>query len=557
MKKKKRGGEKLRGIKVGFHQGNIIRYIADAYGTVMQVVLEVVQNMLDKRAVAALIELDLVNRTLTTFDNGDGASKPEMRERIGNIGKHLKRLDDIGGKGIGNLSAIGILGPGGKYRLTTHPKSTAQGYTTYVMDYDMTDEAEVEFGELDQPAGFRLEHRGEVVKAMTTSVLVTNIQPSAILELERAENPAIALADRLSETYSKRFATEPKKTYIVRVIGADRDGTKVWERVVEPQRFPGTKKIFSENCGEFGTVVFETFFTEKRVKTPRFFVDHQGKFTFPARNLEVWSLLKHVFGSGYVQGVVHVPFGELTASRKTFRPSPETTALYYAMIEVASQIDEILKQVHQEEKMCRYTAIVGNVLDRLKPIFDRMPELLSSEFKGAVAKGRPPVDSHAVVKRTASGRGGSRRRRDSGEIVRRAVRREPGAHIGHGPAGRFKMSHRCGITVILEEADPASDLGTAWRVRVGTEKEEKGAVIINISHADWKAAKGGKKVNTAALDTYVSMLIAEVLSAEGMPKDHGRIFRTEFEEVFLEFQSLFVPRIPQQGSIYWEGEEDE
>jgi MinD superfamily P-loop ATPase len=137
---------------------------------------------------------------------------------------------------------------------------------------------------------------------------------------------------------------------------------------------------------------------------------------------------------------------------------------------------------------------------------------------------------------------------------RRVVPRKPKRHTGeYIVAGRdVKIITDTGLTVRVTEADPASIHGVKWRVRLGDEGRNKGAILINRSHIDFLEAE---RAGWSAERTYMLLLLLMSISLPlADTPERAEVFREEFEEKFLRFSKPLIPKIPSKAKKQAEDE---
>jgi len=90
-----------------FHFGSVLGIVADQYRTLMEAILEAIQNGLDARAAKINININQKARNVFIQDDGDGASKEHMDRCLANIAKSQKDRGKLGQFGIGVVASFG------------------------------------------------------------------------------------------------------------------------------------------------------------------------------------------------------------------------------------------------------------------------------------------------------------------------------------------------------------------------------------------------------------------------------------------------------------------
>lgn len=92
---------------LSFHFGSVLGIVADQYRTLMEAILEAVQNGLDARAAKINININQKARNVFIQDDGEGASKEHMDKCLQNIARSQKGRGKLGQFGIGVVASFG------------------------------------------------------------------------------------------------------------------------------------------------------------------------------------------------------------------------------------------------------------------------------------------------------------------------------------------------------------------------------------------------------------------------------------------------------------------
>jgi hypothetical protein len=551
---------KAQFFDAGFHSGRIIQYLAAIYGTLQQVVGELAQNFIDSEANQAHIILDLKERSLTSIDNGGGATRGEIQGNIQNLGFSRKPTKKgktlIGRKGVGNLAPLALASDDSRWSITTHSMRGNEGRTWFEVSLDakgLADKREVQFEKSELEPGFKLmDTYGNVIKGATTRVCITCLQPAALVEVRRMKNPATWLCQALAATYSASLL----RTGIKIVVTVKTDDENEDTDAVRPQFFQGEPKkvVMTSRTGK--EVVFDWYVMKTSPKKGgKLLFTHEDLVSFPMLNQkEVWGLVRPVFGSGFFQGYIRVPRGfcSLVPARTRFEPNQDLEDLIDVIARFHDQYAEPwLKEIVRENRESKSTKILKNVIDRIAPLFDEFPGLMDA-FKGFdQGPGRPPANPDLFHLRTKKP-GGSKPAKGKGGPEPKEGE-DTGRTIGASSTGNVVKCSK-GFSVKLVEADPTSPYGINWRIRIGDTGFEKGMMVLNRSHPDWVASEAQ---NEAAQDTYLTLLLLETMAASKIAEERAAIFKEEFETAFLRLRKPLVPRIPNVGKKSEVEEEEE
>ncbi|MBI4020846.1 MAG: ATP-binding protein [Candidatus Aenigmarchaeota archaeon] len=462
----------------GFHAGNTLLHLAQTYPTIEKVVQEILQNAIDAGATQAHVSLDLTECRLRAYDNGSGASKEQMRERVLNIGKPMKGGDKIGEKGIGNLAPVSLCT---RYRMITRPRDAKPRPPFFEFRFDPQDletQATVNFAYADRPD---FSFSGRFAES-STFIDVSGIKPAALQRLRKSPSKAAeALASAVTDAFPAKIkSTGIRITIEVKAAGQD------WEVEAKPVEFPGIRNEIHIPT-DLGEVVFELYLTLNQVQKPRILIDHQGKQAFPLQNLEAsWGDIEEFFGSGFIQGRIRLEFCTLAPDRTRLQMDDAYVHFHNALIKfVETYGTPWLRQVNEDRRAERLSKIAQEVVERLeKGLFGdgEIPESLRCPAgipgKGPEGKApRPPV--RRVVPPLVPG--GPPRQK--GQTRRKGKDRPDLAYRRVQPSARSAR----GMTALFREGDDAH--GYKWHARLGTEGPEKGGIIINMSHPDLTAAE--------------------------------------------------------------------
>jgi len=521
-------------VKVGFCAGNTMKYLAEDYSTIPEVVDEFVQNLLDAKATEAIIMINLKSRAIEAFDNGKGASEAEFTRKVQKISKSEKGEGDTGGKGIGNLASIGVMGKGGVYQLTTRQKSRSRAtspYFTASLKYDHLDNAdEVSFtfeqhGSSHTFQGFRTVD-GRDVSAMTTRVRTTCIEPTALTTITKSPDALRDLCEEIGGSYAAKIKNLNAKITIA-IIG-DKDS---W-MLVEPQEFKGRREdpVLIET--KSGIVKFEMFTTTSQEKKPIIRVRHKGVYDMDLRNMKaVWGDYKDVFGSGYIQGCIHLNFCETDTKRENFVWGDELQDFMEAIeVFVQDYAKKWLKELAKHQRIHRIQQSIENAMAAVDKFLKDNPDMLSESLRGAISDGHQPKDgAKKNVKLLGPRRKKTKNNPPISSIPRMTGEKPNMKHVsGQDDKGKKRtiVKGESGFTVLHVEPDPLTE-DINW-----TYKIDEGIVLVNINHKLFKVHSDKSK---ASLDTYVLELMRAALSEAKIRDERGDIGAHGFRSLFESF----------------------
>ena len=529
-------------IAVDFNAGNTVLYLAQTYGTVRKIVSELVQNMIDAKATRGVITVNLKSSSICSFDNGSGESKAKMKSNVQNIGASGKKDEDVGGKGIGNLAPLGVMGPGGEYQLITRPikrsRFTDPFFAASIGFDKLKGAKEVFFKFVDKNPSFTFRDFSAPIEVtgMTTYVKCTGVQKTALEWVRKNPNAVAELCTDIGGMYAAKIKQNKVQITIVVVPTRGKPLTKD----VELREFPGKKQDEIVIKTKSGPVKFEIYTTdtEKHKPHPQTMIRHQGKVDIKLRGLkDVWSDYKDVFESGYIQGYIHLDFGELNTKRTEFLWSDELEHLFEAIDEFVNKYARVwLKTLRKQKAMSRYTELAKDVMADIDRFLKQNPNLMPKQFKGAISKGHVTKRGKEVGK-FESPRGKSKQGpKEIPPLKPPREEKERKRHVS-SRAGKGKGSDRrlvqgqSGITLDLYEPDPLHD-GLGWRKRL-----ESGIIQVNISHKDYKICSDK---GNATLKMYMRMMVVGCWSEVGITNEKNKTAATTFTEHFDGWALKFV-----------------
>ena len=117
--------------KLSFNQGEALIRIAQTYITLLEVILEAVQNALDVNATRIKIVLNRQLRYIVIRDNGDGVNQDDFEKALVSVGCSGKEKNKLGEYGIGLIAPLGKCR---EFSFTSCPADTKQGYIEWTFN---------------------------------------------------------------------------------------------------------------------------------------------------------------------------------------------------------------------------------------------------------------------------------------------------------------------------------------------------------------------------------------------------------------------------------------
>jgi hypothetical protein len=292
-------------------------------------------------------------------------------------------------------------------------------------------------------------------------------------------------------------------------------------QLVHPQEFKGRREDPITIDTNSGPVKFEMFTITSQEKKPQVRVRHKGVFDLDLRGIrDVWNDHKDVFGSGYIQGHIHLAFCETDAKRKNFLWSDERQDFMEAVEEfVNGYARGWLKELKKEQRLHRIEESIQNAMAILDKFLRDNPDVLSDSLKGAISGGHQPKKGKKTDEKLLGPR---RRKKKSGPPISVVPKMEHEKkkmkhHSAKSKKGRRRtiVKGESGVRILHVEPDPLKE-DINWTYRL----DETGAILINISHKMFKIHSDKSK---ASMDAYVLELTRAALTEAKIKDERGPI----------------------------------
>lgn len=535
--------------------GPILMVIANIYGTVLKVLIEIVQNQIDSRATNALHIINLQKGTWSAWDNGEGASILEMENKFQTIGLTSKGPEDSGEKGLGYFAGLAIARFNTFFSRLRSSKDRNKHpfYRVSIDREEIKTKRDVDFDiEMLDPS-FNLGN------GWSTSVTLKEIDKAALRSFSRPENSLQGLCDAVASAFRDKIRSTGIQ---VEICIVDKDGMTS-TRIVRPLEYTGQREIVEINTA-LGPVKFEMFLTESVQKNPSLMVGYGGKASLHIRGLEdIWGIISDVLGSGHFQGNIRVNFCTVAPDREHLVTDKAYDVFVEAVMKfVTDYATPWLRKLEQIRRADQIEDVVLEALDKVSKFLDVSGLELDERFRAAVSKGHKdalnmPVDGKIRTKPRKK-----RKPRQIGlphldqdkdkppfppkreKLKRKRKGREkdmthPGVESPEGTVRRIIQGQR-GLQVVYVSAE-----GERWRVRVGTSKdgENEGRILLNTSHRETATYldNTNTKAGSRRCNNYLAHLfIMLVAMGSIVTSERATTFKEEFEDTFMAFVDAFV-----------------
>lgn len=185
-------------VALGFNQGRALKHFADRYPELVDVLLELMQNAIDKDVAATRVDIyvNLATRRATVRDNGKGTTVERFNNALGTIAEpNRKGKDSLGKFGLGLISPIGKCRT---HTFTSCPEGQKTPYNQWTFDsakliasrdrlvVPMEERRELVFGDIHPKTRQKIDWRSEMaldgiiddesISAISIDGLVSTIQ---------------------------------------------------------------------------------------------------------------------------------------------------------------------------------------------------------------------------------------------------------------------------------------------------------------------------------------------------------------------------------------------
>lgn len=502
--------------QMGMHQGRSTSVFANQYPTIMEVILELVQNSLDVCALKVWVYIDVRHnsRTVAVRDNGDGATVENFNYALKNIGCTTKKSDKFGRYGLGLVS------PFGKCRahyFTAVDKSTGE-YNRWSFNSTMLEKAAMEV----PISKVRINYNPEGTK--------TNDVPwCSEMRLEDVISDRIQGAidlDELKRLIVQKYGIVMRELgTVVHFIYIDQRGTTTTSEITAEQRMGWPLPVVSYTSDRVCT-------TFKLYLADRTSVGRKGEVLFgeASNNYRVTAhqfciSVSNLLDSEIIQALRSGVFeGEITNSAITLSATRRGFEHNDALLEMLAGIcvwfkehgKAYLDEVEAENNETRYRELGMRTLPVLKNVLAsaRLHHLMQGFSIGSVGKNHAPV-SHipgsefAGTAVKASGTSGqSSQSAESSSASQNEHRGHSPAVVGGGDSKRVRVKDgSSGLTLVYGEMPLSKELCTLNR--------QTGELTFNICHPDWVTAD----VSDTAIMKFQEVVALQQLILLGQPEE--------------------------------------
>lgn len=470
-------------IRVGFHYGRTLLHLADTYSRPVQVILEMVQNAIDADCKNIYIKVDNSKKYIYCADDGKGESYSNLQRRFERIGERQKEKK-IGHKGIGNLACLAIAETS---CLTTRPKDSGERFCTISLSRSGLENQSEPF---DLPCALE----SDSFRPGVNFRLGSDFRISTLLIAKKVKTSANKLLNdtaMISRGIEDKFATQIIQKDIRIIIETSSQRINV-----KPSPYPGEKQetILKTKLGD---VKFEMYVLNKPERKPRLHVVH-GKsseefYSIPFTPfINVSPVVKEVFGSGYLQGNIFLPFCTITPDREDLEFDDELS-IFWDCIEKYSQDFgmELLNKLSEEKKELKIFLVLNNALKKASTYLKKNNEL-KNFFSGIVSPGHIGYESGIDTENVRTKKQISYEHNNTTNGKTPLSEKKGIVHTGivdYSGSKRRVVNRQVGL--YAEYRNPVLEEGMDWRC-----KREGRVIVFNCMHQDWLKAETNSEIHT-------------------------------------------------------------
>ncbi len=518
---------------LGFHQGNTILYLSQHYGDAFKAILEALQNSIDKHAKHALIEINVPERYIKIFDDGQSASCEEVTAKFRNIAQSNKLADAsaIGEKGIGNLAGMTI----------------AEIWQMIAKDFTSKPASiwvhRLEKSELAKRDGISLHSEPFQGKEITNKL---HFKPNVMLWLRGVSDIAMARLSNIKliersilDAYNPILRT---RGVDVRIVYKKDARSTAQEYLVKPVLYRGDLLQSVKEQTPLGEVEFAFYYSaEPHKEHQRVYVLHQGVNTMPLHNFFMRSLLdddvKNVINRGFFDGEIRLGFCTVNPGKDSFQLDDQCQVFASVVKDfVMGVLKPIIDNFDQSERSDKLNRIALGVLKKIQLLFKENPHLIPPRLR---AMSKASVGSVTEEEETSkvSTPGGRKRKLSKTALVDQAATHKKNKASGIPVGKRDKdqvMASKPRPGLQVDFVYPKSEEEQSWHSRISP----AGIIEINSGHLDFVRSElvGQNKVSE-----YLFMLILKELVVVGEDPTTGNSFGNIFERRFMALWKANLP----------------
>ncbi len=539
--------------RLDFHMGEAFLRVASDYPTILDVILEQVQNAIDAEAKTITVVLNRKTRHIAIRDDGEGVSVETFETALQRVCLSGKERGKLGRFGIGLISPLGKCQT---FVFTSCPKDTPKGYMEWTFT---TEDIKQEARDIKIPVRSRTDiffvGKGKTgPKGQTTVMWRTEVnifKYSADKMISR-----VSSIDYLEEAILDRFSAALRRNKVVLNLRfVNEDGSEEKREGIKAKLFTGrplSKVVITEP--DVGKVEFRLFLAPRTTKGQNGKVligeiDNDYRFPFHLLARQAGGLLPdevlQALSSGVFEGEIVGEGVKLHSTRKSFEKDDAFVG-FCAAIETwfqkhgSSHLEEI-KEAHRDQ---RYQELGLKSLHEIEvllndPAFATIKSVLEDFKVGTTGCHHSPRDEENIIglqdETSISTHGLGAEESDStnesgGRVDSTEDKPKHRPLTVTGPRGRRRTLVR-NDSIGLQFSHVAMDgSDRLWEL-----DDRRGILHFNVNHPIWVEAD----VSDRKIRQLQETVAIFALTIKAMPDDLGETLRLAFDESLRPLSFLF------------------
>lgn len=533
----------------GFHEGEALHNLAKYYPRIIDVLLEVVQNAIDKNATRIMLTINQKVRNIVVRDDGDGVTLRQFEDALTSISSSKKRKDQLGRFGLGLISPLGKCV---RFLFTSTPRQDPHSYLEWTFD---SEDLRVQKKITGIPMRARKDlhfTKGESANSRSASYVPWRTQVS--IENYTVDKQINRVTfESLRDGILDRFgASMRRKNTLVLVTITDENGHKGTHEI-RAKDFEGARIEEVElSEQDSGRTTFRLFLARKadRGRKGKVLVGEAGNdfrldFNSFNRSLpEVCELAHEVvaaLGSGVFEGEILNTRIQLQASRRGFEASDALTGFCSSLEkwyeEYGSKYYKEAQEQRQEERYQSLGARSLKVLEDIlkQPAFAGMRKAFERFSVGTVGPGHVEKRGKIAPIKSLSAQGAAASNSNGDSDRAYNPKEEPEDELKNhnpltvrGPKGSYRRRVRNNSLGLELWYDAMQGSDNLWIL-----EEETGTLRINVLHPLWRQCEDHSDKTLMRFQEYLMLQALGLLLGPPEWSQHARLVLDEINAPYV------------------------
>lgn len=536
--------------RLDFHMGEAFCRVASDYPTVLDIILEQVQNAIDANAKNVLVVLNRKTRHIAIRDDGDGVTQEMFEEALRRVCLSQKETGKLGRFGIGLISPLGKCE---HFTFTSCHKSVEYGYRewSFVTDHIRRQSQDVTIPHRSRNDLFFIKRQGlQAPKGLTTVMWRTEVNifrysPDKIIS-------RIGSIEALRDAILERFGPAMRRHKVMLNLKfANVNGSRDSLEGIQAKQFTGRPlPVIVLDEPDAGKVTFHLFLAPKTTKGQNGKVivgeadnDYRFGFNLFVRTSE--SLLSDEVASGLNSGIFE---GEILAEKVKLHSTRRSFEKDDALVGLCAAIEtwfqkhgaKHLEEANEARRDQRYQDLGLESLREIEamlqdPAFADIRSVLDDFRLGTVGAGSA-VEVSAVGKQdelavSTDNEGPQERVGKEREKAQKSPSQpDPEPYTVAGPRGQRRALVKRGNLGLQFSYIAMDGSDRLWELDV-----RQGVLHFNVNHPIWVACDvSDRKIRQLQETVAINALLIKAL-----PDDVTETLRFAFDEALRPLVYLF------------------